>query len=93
MLISILPILLYEAGAIGFYVFTLGTINFERLHQVAWAQDLAMAIPFFCFIILVYQIYINFVEEEECRVDIPKYERPPYEKYMWNKYNNKIDPF
>lgn len=81
-LLTILPILLYEAGALGFWCFTLFTEPLNAIHEVAWSADLAFFIPLFCFGIFLYQIYIWNKDEEPRKINVKRYERPKYEKYM-----------
>lgn len=78
LLISMIPPLLYEVGVITFYCYMIGTTGWIHIHEVAWSQDLAMAIPFISFIMFIYQMVDK---EEESRIDVPRYERPKYEKY------------
>lgn len=79
---TLLPALTYEIGAIGFWAFTLGTAGWNKVHQVAWSQDLVMVIVFMSFIMFVYYTYKELIEEEEARVDVPRYERPAHERYV-----------
>jgi len=39
--------------------------------------------------ILVYLINKLFIEEEESKIDVPKYERPRYEKYLYRSEDDR----
>lgn len=66
----------------------IGTADWTHLHEVAWAQDLAIAIPFACFGIAAYQIYKNFIYEEESTIDVKRYERPKHELYTRSRHED-----
>jgi hypothetical protein len=89
MLMSILPILLYEVGVLTFWMWMMGTAPFKRVHMVAWSQDLALLLPLFCIAVFCYQVYYLFIHEEESKIDVPKYERPKYEKYMYRSEDDR----
>lgn len=80
-IMTILPILLYELGALGFWLINLGMISLEKVHDVAWSQDLAMFIPLLCIVIFVYHTYIEFIEEEEGYINVHRYQGPTHERY------------
>lgn len=84
---TMLPILIYEIGAVGFWFMNLGLLSFKTIHRVAWAQDLAWIMPLFSVALFVYYTYKELIEEEEARVDVPRYERPAHERYT-----RSVDP-
>lgn len=80
-LFSVLPLIMYEIGAVGFYCVMLGTVSWNHVHKIAWSQDLAILLPLLCGAIFLYYLWKLFMYEEPSRINIPRYERPKHEKY------------
>lgn len=86
-LLSVLPLIIYEAGAVGFYIFMLGSASLRQVHKIAWSQDLVIFLPVLCCAIFFYYMWVYFMREEEPIIKVPPYERPKHEKYV-NSYDN-----
>ena len=77
---TLAPLILYEFGTVGFYLFIIGTDSWEHVHQVAWSQDLAYALVIFsvlCFFLSFWEYFLR----KEIPKKVNKYKRPSYEKY------------
>ena len=85
MIMSIIPIFLYELGVTVVYVFIEGGISFKYVHKVAWSQDLAALVWFLTGFLFLYHFYKLFCYEDVSKIDVPRYERPKHEKYTGSK--------
>lgn len=81
---------LYEVATITFYCFMMGTADWTRVHEVAWAQDLVFLIWFFTVAILLVGFYTTFVVEEESSIPVKKYERPTHERHISRYEDNQL---
>jgi membrane protein implicated in regulation of membrane protease activity len=87
-LLSVLPLIIYEVGAVGFYIFMLGSASLRQVHKIAWSQDLVILLPVLCCAIFFYYMWVYFMREEQSVINVPRYERPKHERYMESKYDS-----
>ena len=66
---TLLPLLIYEVGILGFYLWMGGNVSINLVHKIAWAQDLALfLLPPISIILFVWHCYNLFIYEDISRV-------------------------